>query len=130
MDKVKFLDLSIGSTFKAHGKVWVRTDYAAATVLNEQNSCNFTIDAEDEYVEPVDLVALLEKAELRPTPFSRARNKVLVRKSKALRQTERAMETAMDERNQLLDFTTKYVDEHPEGYEGPCLCKECLSYSS
>ena len=31
------------------------------------------------------------------------------------------------ERNQLLGMTTKYFDEHPEDYDGPCLCKECCS---
>ena len=28
------------------------------------------------------------------------------------------------ERDQLLDMTMQ-LDEHPEGYEGPCLCKTC-----
>lgn len=31
-----------------------------------------------------------------------------------------------DERQLLRD--TDGMDEHPEGYEGPCACSECLSY--
>ncbi len=31
------------------------------------------------------------------------------------------------ERDALLDMT-KLLDEHPEGYDGPCMCKLCLSY--
>ena len=30
-------------------------------------------------------------------------------------------------RKKLLD-KTRSIDEHPEGYEGPCLCRLCLSY--
>lgn len=29
--------------------------------------------------------------------------------------------------NELLDKTEK-VDEHPEDYDGPCVCKLCCSY--
>ena len=25
----------------------------------------------------------------------------------------------------LIEFTEKYLTEHPEGYDGPCLCDEC-----
>lgn len=25
----------------------------------------------------------------------------------------------------LLDFTEKFVTDHPQDYEGPCLCEEC-----
>jgi len=25
----------------------------------------------------------------------------------------------------LIEFTEKYVGDHPQGYEGPCLCREC-----
>jgi hypothetical protein len=25
----------------------------------------------------------------------------------------------------LIDFTDKYVVDHPDGYDGPCLCREC-----
>lgn len=32
------------------------------------------------------------------------------------------------ERDELLEMTRK-LDEHPEGYDGPCLCKLCMSYS-
>jgi hypothetical protein len=32
------------------------------------------------------------------------------------------------ERNQLLDMTMM-LDEHPEGYDGACLCKLCQSYA-
>ena len=32
------------------------------------------------------------------------------------------------ERDMLLEMT-KMLDEHPEGYDGPCLCKMCMSYS-
>lgn len=32
-----------------------------------------------------------------------------------------------DER-ELLDIT-EVLTEHPEGYEGPCLCETCLSYA-
>lgn len=28
----------------------------------------------------------------------------------------------------LIDLTMKF-DEHPEGYDGPCLCKLCQSYA-
>ncbi len=31
------------------------------------------------------------------------------------------------ERNMLIEMTRK-LDEHPEGYDGPCLCKLCMSY--
>jgi hypothetical protein len=31
------------------------------------------------------------------------------------------------ERQALLEMT-RLLDEHPEGYEGPCLCKLCCSY--
>lgn len=31
------------------------------------------------------------------------------------------------ERGMLLDMSS-LLDEHPEGYNGPCLCKLCCSY--
>jgi hypothetical protein len=31
------------------------------------------------------------------------------------------------EREMLLEMTSQ-LDEHPEGYEGPCLCELCCSY--
>ena len=33
----------------------------------------------------------------------------------------------VNERHQLLALT-ETLDEHPEGYDGPCLCYECRSY--
>lgn len=30
---------------------------------------------------------------------------------------------------ELLEITM-HLDEHPEGYEGPCLCKTCTSYAA
>ncbi len=27
----------------------------------------------------------------------------------------------------LIEFTEKYVQDHPEDYDGPCLCGECWS---
>lgn len=32
------------------------------------------------------------------------------------------------ERDELLKMTEK-LDEHPEGYDGPCFCKLCMSYA-
>jgi hypothetical protein len=32
------------------------------------------------------------------------------------------------ERDQLLEMT-RQLDEHPEGYDGPCLCRLCMSYA-
>jgi hypothetical protein len=32
-----------------------------------------------------------------------------------------------NERDQLLEMT-RMLDEHPEGYDGPCACKLCCSY--
>jgi hypothetical protein len=37
-------------------------------------------------------------------------------------------DTWRKEREALLQMTNT-LDEHPEGYEGPCLCKLCCSYS-
>ena len=48
--RIAFLDLHIGSPFFAHGKFWVRTDFDAATVLQDStdglwpSACNFIID--------------------------------------------------------------------------------------
>jgi len=33
-----------------------------------------------------------------------------------------------DHENQLIDLTMM-LDEHPEGWEGPCMCKMCLEYA-
>lgn len=52
--KMKFTSVSIGNPFYAHGKMWVRTGREAGTELRNSgehaSSCNFTIDACDEYV--------------------------------------------------------------------------------
>lgn len=32
-----------------------------------------------------------------------------------------------NERQELL-LMTNMLEEHPEGYEGPCMCQECCSY--
>lgn len=48
--KIAFLDLHIGSPFYAHGGLWVRTSFSAATRLENSesglyaNCCNFLID--------------------------------------------------------------------------------------
>lgn len=48
--KIAFLDVHIGSPFFAHGKIWVRTAFDAATVLQGSTDglwascCNFIID--------------------------------------------------------------------------------------
>lgn len=46
----------------------------------------------------------------------------------ALGATDPAMrrQARRDERHLLRD--TSAMDEHPEGYEGPCACGECRSY--
>jgi|LGOV01.1.fsa_nt_gb hypothetical protein len=38
----------------------------------------------------------------------------------------RRLHTFELERNALLDMTAMF-DAHPEGYDGPCICRECLS---
>lgn len=49
-EKSAFLDLNIGSPFFAHGKIWVRTAFDAATVLQDSDAgssastCNFLIE--------------------------------------------------------------------------------------
>lgn len=59
---VRFLDTSIGQPFWAHGKVWIRTSYDAATELGGtsqrrygfillHSTCNFLIDPIDTEVE-------------------------------------------------------------------------------
>ena len=63
---VPFLEISIGSPFWAHDKVWVRTSYSAATVLGStpirsegrmslMSTCNFTIDECDREIEAVEV---------------------------------------------------------------------------
>lgn len=48
--KIAFLDLHIGSPFFAHGQLWVRTSFDAATELESSTDglmascCNFLID--------------------------------------------------------------------------------------
>lgn len=37
------------------------------------------------------------------------------------------LEACNSERLLLLDMTRE-LEEHPEGYEGPCLCRLCVSY--
>ena len=58
--RIPFLKLQIGNPFFAHGKVWIRTSYEAATELTysgcHSSTCNFTIDVEDEIVEIVNVV--------------------------------------------------------------------------
>ncbi len=40
---------------------------------------------------------------------------------------EAGVKSLQDENRQLLDLSRE-LDEHPEEYEGPCLCKLCASY--
>ena len=54
MKKVKFLDIPIGGLFISNNRLWVRTSREGATNKSKFGTCNFTIDPEDEYVEPVD----------------------------------------------------------------------------
>ena len=59
--KVRFLDVSIGQPFYAHNRFWVRISYEGASELRASlchaaTCCNFTIDAEDEFVEEVESV--------------------------------------------------------------------------
>ncbi len=55
-----FLNVGIGQPFWAHDKVWIRTDYEAATELgstgqfNRKSTCNFTLDECDKIVGVVD----------------------------------------------------------------------------
>jgi hypothetical protein len=53
---VPFLSLNIGVLFWAHGTVWAKTAYDAATdVTHNLGTCRFTINATDELVEDIEL---------------------------------------------------------------------------
>lgn len=59
--RIEFLDVSIGNPFAAHGRIWIRTSYEAATELaysgyHAARTCNFTIEPEDKTVELVNVV--------------------------------------------------------------------------
>ena len=56
---VRFLDVSIGSVFFAHGEFWTRINHDVATKvspsLQHGSACNFVTDPEDEFVERVEI---------------------------------------------------------------------------
>lgn len=59
--RIRFLEVAIGNPFAAHGCIWVRTSYEAATKIaysgyKAASCCNFTIDECDEWVEFVNVV--------------------------------------------------------------------------
>lgn len=58
-----------------------------------------------------------------PYPTAQAYEKVCG----ALRKTKVNIEQLEAENKQLLELSEN-LDEHPEGYDGPCLCKLCKSY--
>ncbi len=55
-----------------------------------------------------------------------AREEVQIRNDRIeqLKEQKRGLE----EENAGLLKLTELLDEHPEGYDGPCLCKLCMSY--
>ena len=64
---IPFLDVGVGCAYFAHGKVWVRTDYAVGVELmgsqwTSGSACNFLIDGtmkserQDRLSEPVEAV--------------------------------------------------------------------------
>lgn len=61
---VPFLEVPIGQPFWAHGAVWTRTAYDAATRLEgaatRGSCCNFLIDAIDREVEALDYATQAE----------------------------------------------------------------------
>jgi hypothetical protein len=77
--KVPFLDLGIGSPFYAHGRVWVRTDFDAATELKGSeegagaSTCNFLIDGTVKSVRaaPGTVCEEVETVEIRPLKLDR-----------------------------------------------------------
>lgn len=58
--RIEFKRVPIGGPFFAHGKMWTRTSYEAATKMTysgrHESTCNFTLDPWDEYVEFVNYV--------------------------------------------------------------------------
>lgn len=56
-----------------------------------------------------------------------ARASIIAKRHK-LGETDAAMaEQAMNDEQRLL-ADTEALDEHPDGYDGPCACKTCMSY--
>jgi len=47
--------------------------------------------------------------------------------AKQIKQLETENEELIEEKEELLQLT-EMLDEHPEGYDGPCFCKLCMSY--
>lgn len=43
--------------------------------------------------------------------------------------TDQELAAVRQERDELLKMTEQ-LDEHPEGYDGPCHCRLCLSYAT
>jgi hypothetical protein len=59
--RIRFTEVMIGNPFAAHGKMWVRTSYEAASELaysgyRAGSVCNFMTDPEDEWVEFVNVI--------------------------------------------------------------------------
>lgn len=40
---------------------------------------------------------------------------------------KKAFDSLVNDRNDLLELS-RLIKEHPEGYDGPCLCQMCCSY--
>lgn len=58
---IEFLKVGIGNPFAAHGRIWIRTSYEAATELAYSGyigarTCNFTLEPEDKIVEMVNVI--------------------------------------------------------------------------
>ncbi len=57
---IPFLNVSYGSVFYAHGKMWIRMSHDTASKLSPSDYmgsvCSFTLEPEDEIVEYVNLV--------------------------------------------------------------------------
>ena len=58
---IEFLKVAIGNPFAAHGRIWIRTSYEAATELaysgyHAARTCNFTDEEEDRVVEMVNVI--------------------------------------------------------------------------
>lgn len=52
----------------------------------------------------------------------------IIARRHTLGETDAAMaEQARRDEQQLL-ADTEALDEHPDGYDGPCCCKTCMSY--
>jgi cell shape-determining protein MreC len=56
----------------------------------------------------------------------KAENKKLQARNKCLKRDK----TRVKADNRELLKLTEQLDEHPEGYDGPCFCKMCVGYNS